>query len=142
MSARRVMWLALVGPIPHGHVVHPTCGNPRCCRPDHLVSGRFGELWRRPELDATESPWILNARKTHCSRGHELGPGNILPYAARTGVRACHECLRERNELVRTAARLLGLRWRDYAAEHGLSRAEATRVINEHKTQDDINTTN
>lgn len=141
VSARRVVWLALVGPIPAGHVLHPACGNARCCNAAHCAAESIAALCRRPEVGG-RSPWSRNARKTHCSRGHELTPANTIPYAARTGVRACHECLRERNELVRTAVRLLGLRWRDYAAEHGLSRAEATRVINEHKTQDDTNTTN
>lgn len=140
VSVRRAVWLALVGPIPDGLVLHPTCGNSRCCNPEHVVSATFGELWRRPEVDS-QSPLARNARKTHCHRGHELTPDNILPFAARRGWRACRACLAERHELVRAAAGALGFQWREYAAEHGLSRAEALRIINEQEAQDKNNTT-
>lgn len=36
----------------------------------------------------------INLRKTHCSRGHELVPGNLL-VSGRNGGRACATCVRE-----------------------------------------------
>jgi hypothetical protein len=41
VHAHRAAWLALVGPIPDGYVLHSTCGIRDCTRPDHHELRRF-----------------------------------------------------------------------------------------------------
>lgn len=65
-----------------------------------------------------------HARKTHCPRGHALGP--VVP----SGVRYCATCRRERNDLIRDAARQLGLTRSAYVAAYGWSRAVALDILN------------
>ena len=86
--AHRVAYELLVGVIPDGMEIDHLCRNRGCVNPDHMevVSSRentlrgFGITGR-------------NARKTHCSKGHEYTPENTQ---IRTdGNRACRACARE-----------------------------------------------
>lgn len=96
-SAHRVAYLAFVGPIPDGRVLDHTChstdafcpgGNDclhrRCVNPAHLEPVTVGENTQRGT-----SPSALNARNTHCHRGHEFTPENT--YSRHDG-RACRAC--------------------------------------------------
>lgn len=71
------------------------CRNRRCVRPDHLEVVT-------PEENSMRGFgfYAVNARKTHCPRGHELAPGNIRYGKSRTNsgrqTRQCQRCLRER----------------------------------------------
>jgi hypothetical protein len=63
----------------------PLCKNPACCRPSHLSGMTQKEVNRRGNA------WSgRNARKTHCSAGHELPPPD------ENGFRNCKECSRQR----------------------------------------------
>lgn len=96
-SAHRVAYLAFIGPIPDGRVLDHTChstdtscpsGNDcqhrRCVNPAHLEPVTPGENTQRGT-----SPSALNARKTHCHRGHEFTQENTY---IRPDGRACRAC--------------------------------------------------
>lgn len=98
-SAHRVTYLAHIGPIPAGHVLDHTCHSTdptcpgggdclhrRCVNPAHLEPVTPGENTQRGT-----SPSALNARKTHCHRGHEFTPENTY---ARSDGRSCRACQR------------------------------------------------
>ena len=98
-SAHRVAYLAFIGPIPDGRVLDHTChstdrtcpgGNDclhrRCVNPAHLEPVTPGENTQRGT-----SPSALNARKTHCHRGHEFTPENTYVWS---GGRSCRACQR------------------------------------------------
>ena len=82
--AHRVAWEMANGPVPEGLVLDHLCRNRACVRPDHLeaVPNRTNVL-RGYGVSAEF------ARRTHCSRGHEL------PTA---GSRVCKGCEQIRYE--------------------------------------------
>lgn len=87
MGAHRASWLIFRGPIPEGLEIDHLCRNTRCCNPDHLepVTHRENVL-RGVGLAA------VNARKTHCIRGHEFTPENTIRNGRK---RACRTCVNE-----------------------------------------------
>lgn len=86
--AHRVSYQHFVGAIPLGYELHHICENPRCVRPDHLRAvTRLEHARLGPQ-----------ATKTHCKRGHELSPDNLI---AGRPWRTCKRCHRERMATVR-----------------------------------------
>lgn len=83
-AAHRAVWEGLVGPVPAGLVLDHLCRNTSCVNPDHLEPVTQAENIRRGY-----APAALNARKTHCSKGHEFTPENT---ARRSGRRVCLTC--------------------------------------------------
>jgi hypothetical protein len=85
--AHRWSYEHFIGPIPAGKQIDHLCRNRKCCNPAHLeavtplVNNRRGE-----------SPWSVNARKTHCIRGHEFTQANT--YVNKHGWRSCRQCMR------------------------------------------------
>lgn len=106
-TAHRAVYEILVGEIPGkmqlNHDCHTrsktcaggtTCLHRRCVNPDHmsLVTPLDNLL-----LDNTVVG--LNAKRTHCFRGHELTPQNTrISYATGSKVRFCKACDKIRNE--------------------------------------------
>lgn len=90
IMAHRFAYEQLVGPIPLGKELDHLCRNRQCVNPAHLevVTSRENAL-RSPT-----SPSAINARKTHCCRGHELNFQNtILEFRGGTVVgRHCRIC--------------------------------------------------
>lgn len=85
--AHRYVYELLVAPIPAGMTLDHLCRNRPCVNPDHLevVSSRINIL-------RGASPHAINARKTHCKRGHEFTPENTT--FLKGGGRRCRICAR------------------------------------------------
>lgn len=89
VRAHRVAYELVIGPIPDGLTLDHLCRVRRCVNPEHLepVTGRENSL-------RGESVAAVNARKTHCIRGHEFTPENTK-IQAQGRQRACRICWRE-----------------------------------------------
>jgi len=92
--AHRFAHELLVGPIPPGLQCDHLCRNPGCVKviadehgPAHLELVTPKENCLRGESFAA-----INARKTHCPRGHPLDGDNL--YRHPDGRRECRECAR------------------------------------------------
>ena len=79
-GAHRVVYEALVGPIPEGLHLDHRCRVRACVNPNHLepVSQRENSL-------RGVGAAAVNARQTHCRHGHELTPENTYRYSDRQG---------------------------------------------------------
>lgn len=97
LRAHRVSYQLLKGPIPEGMSLDHLCRVPGCVNPDHLevVTGATNTL------RGISSP-AINARKTHCHRGHEFTPENT--YLER-GARRCKACRRLTQKLSKARRR-------------------------------------
>lgn len=80
---------AFVGPVPNGLELDHLCRNRGCVKPSHLEPVTKRENSRRGM-----SAWGINARKTHCKRGHEFTDSNTRRKKLSSGlvVRLCREC--------------------------------------------------
>lgn len=92
--AHRLVYEMLVGPIPDGKELDHTCRNRLCCNPAHLEPVTHQEnVVRSPETMAG-----INARKTHCSKGHPLFGENMrIDMHRGRPTRTCRVCFRERS---------------------------------------------
>ena len=82
-------WIQEHGPVPEGLELDHRCRTPACVRPSHLEP-----VTHRENVLRGESPSAVNARKTHCPRGHPLGGTNLA--VDPQGHRRCRACKRER----------------------------------------------
>lgn len=97
--AHRVAMILTGHDVPDGmHVDHCVCRDPACVNPAHMRVVA-------PGVNATEnndSPFAVNARKTHCKRGHELAGDNIRyvptvgPKGTPMAARMCVACFKLR----------------------------------------------
>lgn len=93
--AHRLVYAAMLGPIPAGKQLDHLCCNKWCVNPAHLepVTGRVNTL------RATRGTAQINHRKTACARrGHPFTPENTRLKQGRYGtLRSCRACERELN---------------------------------------------
>ena len=92
--AHRFAYELLIGPIPKGmtldHVKARGCSSTLCVNPAHLEV-----VTLKSNILRGEGPWAINARKTHCKRGHQFTKENT--YRRPDGTRYCIACGRERS---------------------------------------------
>jgi HNH endonuclease len=69
--AHRVAYMLTFGKIPVGYTIDHRCNVPWCCNPKHLMLATMRENVLRGKGRAA-----VNARKTHCIRGHAFTPEN------------------------------------------------------------------
>lgn len=91
--SHRAAYEELIGPIPDGWQLDHLCRNTRCVNPLHLepVTPRENTL-------RGIGPSAINARKTHCRRGHEFSDENTASWGVKRR-RWCRACAIERNRL-------------------------------------------
>lgn len=94
--AHRAVYEALVGPVAQTLQLDHLCRNRRCVNPDHLepVTPQVNQL--RSPL----SPSAINARKTHCAKGHVLSGSNVRIRS--NGSRRCQTCEYARQKRLRS----------------------------------------
>lgn len=86
VRAHRAAYELERGPIPAGLELDHLCRTPCCVNPYHLEP-----VTRRENQRRGMGPTGINARKTHCLRGHEFTPENtyLLPNGAGRSCKAC-----------------------------------------------------
>lgn len=90
----RVVYEAMVGPIPPGMTIDHLCANTRCCNPAHLEVVTRAENARRQWRDGRADPGRALRERTHCNHGHEFTAANT--YITPRGARACRACTNRR----------------------------------------------
>jgi hypothetical protein len=84
--SHRVVYEALVGPIPEEAVIDHLCRVRNCVNPDHLEP-----TTTKVNILRGTTPSADNARKTHCKQGHAFDSKNTAVY---DGHRMCRVCNR------------------------------------------------
>lgn len=97
VKAHRIAFEIERGPIPDGLCLDHLCRTPSCVNPSHLEPVTIRENNLRGVGVAA-----INARKTHCIRGHEFSPENT--FARRNGGRGCRACKAIRDERFRASS--------------------------------------
>jgi HNH endonuclease len=90
IGAHRFSHLIFKGPIPKGKEIDHLCKVRRCIHPQHIES-----VTHRENLMRGETLGALNARKTHCYKGHSLSGDNLL--IKYNGFRSCRVCQKKKN---------------------------------------------
>lgn len=103
-QAHRVLYEALVAPVPSELDLDHLCRNRCCCEPSHLRPAT-----RRENLLSGGTIPSANAAKTHCPKGHEYSPENTYLY--KNGSRMCKICMKAR--------------WREWYDRTGADQAKA-----------------
>ena len=90
--AHRAAYIALVGPVPGGLPLDHLCRNRACVNPAHLEPVTNAENILRGEGYSA-----INARVTHCPKGHPLFGDNLWVRKRTWGdQRECRQCHRNR----------------------------------------------
>lgn len=87
-NAHRWSFEFFIGEIPEGLQLDHLCRNRGCVNPWHLDPVPLVVNVMRGN-----GPMAINARKTHCLRGHEFTEANIYRPPGRPRSRACRKCI-------------------------------------------------
>jgi hypothetical protein len=99
--AHRVAYRLLYGPIPDGIELDHLCRNPACVNPLHLEA-----VDHRTNVLRGVGTAAVNARKSHCIRGHPLSGENLSMRSGRRGQeRHCRTCARDQDRLRKRVSR-------------------------------------
>jgi hypothetical protein len=98
--AHRFSYELVHGKIPENMTIDHLCRNHLCVNPLHLevVTMQVNQLRGFGQGG-------LNARKTHCPRGHPLTPENIIKFKNNRNTRQCRICKNERERAKRKELR-------------------------------------
>ena len=93
-KAHRASYMLFVGKIPEGLTIDHKCKNKKCVNPEHLRP-----MTMRDNILLGENCAAVNAKKTHCKRGHEFLKENIYPLKMKNGrnSRSCRICIKIRS---------------------------------------------
>lgn len=89
INAHRLSYEMHKGKIPDNLTLDHLCRTRSCVNPDHLEAVPLQENIRRGF-----SPPAMNARKTHCNRGHNFSGFNLILRS--DGGRRCRQCKNNR----------------------------------------------
>jgi hypothetical protein len=83
-----------LGEVPKGMLVCHHCDNPPCVNPKHLFLDTYSGNMK--DMFAKDRQGSSNRERTHCRRGHEFTPENILSRKSADGTvqRICKECIK------------------------------------------------
>jgi hypothetical protein len=98
--AHRYSWELVNGPVPDGLTLDHLCRNRGCVKPAHLEP----VTWRTNILRGF-GPSAVNARKTHCIRGHLLDRVHVNSGSSAGKRRRCSSCKRVDNALYKARRR-------------------------------------
>lgn len=87
ISAHRYSYVLHTGHDPLGLDIDHLCRNRRCVNPQHLEA-----VTARVNILRGTCPAAVNARRTHCKRGHEYVDGSYWVRPSRPTERLCKEC--------------------------------------------------
>ena len=94
--AHRVGWFDAFGPVGEGLVINHKCRNRACVNWQHLECVTTGEN----ALKDSTAIGAINARKTHCPRGHTYD-GSYINRTTGKAQRVCKTCEREKSRRLR-----------------------------------------
>ncbi len=94
-NMHRISYRVYVGPIRKKMTIDHLCRNTKCMNPAHLE-----QVTNRVNILRGNCKSAVNARKTHCMRGHEFNKENtkICKKGKGKTARACRTCLRAKDK--------------------------------------------
>lgn len=93
IRAHRTSWRLFKGEIPSGLTIDHLCRNRKCVNPAHLEP-----VTKRENVLRGEGLCAVNAKKTHCPKGHIYSGPNLAVYGRN---RKCRRCICERDKRFR-----------------------------------------